>query len=381
MSKWCGINKMKTSIKIGEILDIPIRLHFTLLIIIGFIAWSIGGNVFEIAGLLGIDPSTISPGFQSYLIGFFAAVGLFASVFFHELAHSVTAMRMGVEIEEISLWIFGGISNMEEIPHEPNLEIKMSAVGPLTSIGIGAICSLIGMVTPPILSFIFLYLGFINFLLAGFNLIPAFPMDGGRILRALFVKRESYVSATNKAASVGKGFAIVLGILGIFIFSNVFFILIAFFIYIGASQEAKTTMVKEVLRDVNAKDIMSKNVITVSPDVTIQEFIDDAFVLQHTGFPVVENGEVLGIITLDDVKELDRDKLKDIKVKDVMEKDLIHFSPNDDVKKLWQKMVENDIGRFPILSEGDLVGIVTRTDIMRSYESLSEIEKYREKES
>ncbi len=366
---------MKTSIEIGKVSGIPVKLHITLLIVVGFIAWSIGTNVFELAELLGVDPVGISPGFQSYLIGIIMAIGLFVSVFIHEMAHSFTARGMGVEIEEISLWLFGGVSNMGEIPREPNSEIKLSIVGPLTSLGIGIICYSLGMISPSIISFVLVYLGIINFVLAGFNMIPAFPMDGGRILRAIFAKRESYVSATNKASSVGKVFAILIGIFGIFY--NFFLILIAFFIYIGASQEAESIMVKEVLRKIKAEEIMSEDVETVSPDISLQKFVDLALEIQHTGYPVVEDDEIVGIITLSDAKKVDQSRLSEATVEDVMEKDVIYFAPEETVDILWQKMMESDFGRFPIVSDGELVGIITRSDILRSFRRLRKIEEYK----
>lgn len=368
---------MKTSIKIGEISGIPVRLHVTLLIIVGFIAWSIGSNLFELANLLGIDPPGISPGFESYLTGIIMAVGLFVSVFLHEIAHSLIARGMGVQIKEISLWIFGGVSNMEEIPRDPDSEIKISVVGPLTSFGIGIICYAIGVISSSLvtLAFIFVYLGFINILLGIFNLIPAFPMDGGRILRASLAKRESYISATNKAASVGKVIALVMGIFGIFY--NFFLIIIAFFIYIGASQESQSIMVREVLEKVKVREVMSKKVKTVPPDMTIRELLNYSWEVQHTGFPVVEDEEITGIITLEDTKKIDQDEADEATVQDLMEKEVIYFKPEDVVYDAWKKMTENDVGRFPIVSDGKLVGIITRSDIIRSFRNLSQIETYR----
>lgn len=364
---------MKTSFKIGEISGIPIRLHLTLLIVVGYIAWSIGSNVFELAELLRIDPSAISPGFQSYIVGAIIAVGLFLSVLVHELAHSFMARSKGVEIEEISLWIFGGMASMSEIPHDPDTEIRISAVGPLTSLGIGAACFSVGILSPSIVSFVLKYLAFVNVLLAGFNSIPAFPMDGGRVLRAFFAKRESYISATDKAASIGKVFAVIFGIVGILVF-NIFFILIAIFIYIGAGQESQNMKVKETLRSVKAEDIMSSEVKTVSPEMTLREFVDRGLEVQHTGFPVTREGEVVGIITLGDVKEISQEKYLELKVKDVMEKDVVYFSPEDSASEVWQEMASKDVGRFPIISDGQLVGVVTRSDIVRAFRRLSEIE-------
>lgn len=220
---------MRTSFKIGRIYDIPVRLHFTLIFIVALIAWSVGSNVYLIAEMLGVPDPGLPMGWQSYMLGVLIAVGLFISVFIHEMAHSVVSIKSGFPVDEISLWLFGGVSKMDEMPTDPSTEIKISAVGPLSSMAIGATALVTGtLLTNDLLVFIFFYLSFINFFLAGFNLIPAFPMDGGRILRAFLAKRYSYVKATKSAAKIGKIFAVIFGIVGFFI--NIFLILIAFFI-------------------------------------------------------------------------------------------------------------------------------------------------------
>ncbi len=367
---------MKTSIKIGKVYGIPVKLHFTLIFVIAFIAWSIGANVFQIAELLGVDPTGISAGFESYALGVVLAVGLFVSVFIHEMAHSILSIKNGIKVEEITLWIFGGMSSMEEIPSDPNLEMKISAVGPLSSLGIGAVCFGIGyFIGITELIFIFKYLALINFILAGFNLIPAFPMDGGRILRSFLARRTSYVKATKIAAEVGKVFAIFFGILGIF--TNIFLILIAFFVYIGASQESQTVLLRETLHQVNIRDIMSDEVKTVSPNTNIREFLNMVMEHQHTGFPVLKDDRVVGIMTLQDAKKVPDERIDAVDVKDVMEKEVVCVNPGDDVSNIWETMIKKKVGRFPVLEDGKLIGIVTRSDIMHSFEILKNIERYR----
>ncbi|MFP4005754.1 MAG: site-2 protease family protein [Candidatus Hadarchaeia archaeon] len=362
---------METSLKIGEISGIPIKLHFTLLIIIGYITWSIGNNLFQLAEILGLSPPSVSPGLESYFVGIIIAIGLFTSVLLHELAHSLTARNMGVQIKEISLWIFGGMASMNEIPRDPNSEIKVGLMGPLASLATGGVLFSISIISGATISFILSYLAFINILLAGFNLIPAFPMDGGRILRATLAKRDTYISATKKAANIGKIFAILMGVAGIFI--NPFLLIIAIFVYIGADRESQSTIIQEVLSDVKAKDIMAKEVKTVPPDWTLQKFMKNVLDTKHTGFPVVENNKMIGIITLGDVREIPQKEWEGLRVKNVMEKDVISFSPQSRASELWQKMASENVGRFPILSNDNPLGMVTRTDIIRAFRRLSEI--------
>lgn len=368
---------MKTSVQIGKIYGIPIKLHFTLIFIVVLIAWSVGANVLLIAESLNIPPPDVDVGIQSYLLGIFIALGLFVSVFIHEMAHSVVSVKNGFEVDEISLWLFGGVSKMDEIPRDTDLEIKISAAGPLSSVALGLITFLGGvLLINDILIFFLFYLSFINIFLAGFNLIPAFPMDGGRILRALLAKKYSYVKATKKAANIGKAFAVIFGIVGLFI--NIFLILIAFFIYIAASQESRSVMIREILSDVPVREMMSKEVKTVDPDMSLKRFLEMVTEHQHTGFPVVsgDRKRIVGIITLSDSKDIPRSRISTTRVKEVMETDIICVSPDDDASKVWKTMLDKDLGRFPVLKNGTLVGIITRSDLMHSFEILTEVEKF-----
>ena len=367
---------MKTSIKIGEIKGIPVRLHITLIFAVGFIAWSIGANIFQIAELIGVESSAIQPGLESYILGTALAVGLFISVFVHEMAHSLTAMKNGIKIEEITLWIFGGVSNMEEIPKIPRLEIVISIVGPLTSFGIGIGSYVVGfLISNQFFVFLFTYLGFINLILGVFNMLPAFPLDGGRVLRAALATRSSYITATRNAANIGKVFAVGLGIFGLFF--NPFLILIAFFIFIGASQESQSVMVRETLQNVKVKDIMSTDVKTIYPDMKVEEFLEYLLTHQHTGYPVMDKGKIIGIMTLGDARKVDERRRDVVTVGEIMERDVKCLGVNQDVGEVWKEMIQREVGRFPVLYNDNLVGIITRLDLMRTFNVLTEIEKFR----
>ncbi len=366
---------MRMSFQMGKIYGIPIKIHFTLIFIVLLIAWSVGSHLYLIAELIGLSDLDISTGLYSYLLGIFVAIGLFISILIHELAHSIVSIKNGFEVEDISLWIFGGVSKIEEMPTDPNLEIKISAVGPLSSLGLALLLFLGGsFVVEDSLIFLFYYLSFLNFFLAGFNLIPAFPMDGGRILRALLSKRYSYIKATKTASTIGKAFAIIFALVGLFL--NVFLILIAFFIYMAASQESKRVVVEHALEGVQIKNIMTKEVKTIDQDTTLDGFIEKVTTNQHTGFPVVKNDKIVGIITFGDVKKVPAKDTYTKTVKDVMETDIVCLSPEDSASEAWKSMIKNDIGRFPILEDGELVGIVTRSDIIHSFEIQKEIQEY-----
>lgn len=358
--------KMKMSFRIGKIYGVPIRLHFTLIFIIALIAWSVGSNVLLLAETLGLPAPDIEVGLQSYLLGVVIAVGLFVSVLIHELAHSIVSIKSGFNVDEISLWLFGGVSKMEEIPKDPNLEIKISAVGPLSSIALGVLAFVGGtLAVNDILVFTLLYLSFINFFLAGFNLIPAFPMDGGRILRALLAKRFSYVKATTTAASIGKVFAVIFAVLGFFV--NIFLLLIAFFIYMAASQESQSAVVEHVLGRVSVRDVMTREVETIDPDSSLDDFLDMVKTHRHTGFPVTRDGAILGIISLKDAKEVPQHDIPVKRVSEVMKTDFVTLDPDQDANTAWKKMLNQGLGRFPVIENEKLVGIVTRSDIDKAF--------------
>lgn len=363
------------SFKVGKIYGVPIRLHFTLVFIVAIIAWSVGSNVLLLAETLGIPAPDIEIGVQSYLLGLVVAIGLFVSVLIHELAHSIVSIKNGVNVNEISLWIFGGVSQMEEIPKDPNLEIKISAVGPLSSLGV-ALAAFIGgvLAVNDVLVFTLLYLSFINLFLAGFNLIPAFPMDGGRILRALLAKRYSYVKATSRAASIGKFFAVLFAIVGFFV--NIFLILIAFFIYMAASQETQSAMVDYVLGNLSVRDVMSPDVETIEANKSVEEFLELVKTHRHTGFPVTRGNDVVGLISLKDAKEVPQSQIYTKDVGDVMKTDFITLDPGEDAATAWKKMLREGIGRFPVMENDRLIGIVTRSDIDRSFDIQKELKEY-----
>ncbi|MDD1705538.1 MAG: site-2 protease family protein, partial [Methanoregulaceae archaeon] len=280
---------MNGSLKIGTFYGIPIQLHWTFLIIIPLFAWIIGSQILLTTKLIGdifrvpIDTSLIAAGYMPYILGTVIALGLFGGVLIHELAHSILAKNKGIKINSITLLIFGGISSMEEETPDPKVELPMAAIGPLTSLAVGIVCIAImylaagaAAANPPVAGvfvFMFGYLGLLNVFLFGFNLLPAFPMDGGRVLRAFLARSMPLNRATRIAADVGKVFAVLFGILGIFLL-NPILILIAFFIYIGASQESTAMKYNFLLKDVTVSDIMAGNVRTISPDLPVRDVID-----------------------------------------------------------------------------------------------------------
>lgn len=361
---------MKTSIQIGRILGIPIRLHITFLLILPVFA----GAFAQIDPPLGL--SDITPPAVRYLLSTVATILLFASVLAHELMHSYVAMKGGTRINNITLLLFGGIASMEEIPKDPKSEFKMAIVGPLTSIALGAgffaLYLLMGLAANlSELSSLMFVMGSVNIILGLFNMIPAFPMDGGRVLRAYLAQHMPYVNATQKAAYVGKMLAILMAIIGLIPPAlNPWLVMIAFFIYIGASEEEQSTLVSITLEGIHVGDIMSTDVLSVNPNMGLKELADLMFTEKHLGYPVVDDGTLVGMITFTDVRNAPQEERGTLTVGDVMTRDLITISPEDEASKVLQLMSRNQIGRLIVTDNGNMMGIVSRTDLIRAIELL-----------
>jgi len=361
---------MNSSIQIGKIMGIPIKLHITFLLILPVFGYIFANNP------PGSGFSDVSPLLLRYVLGLSVAVLLFACVLLHELGHSYVAKKHGTKIQGITLFLFGGVSSLEDIPRNPKVEFKMALAGPSISLLIGSVLIIFYEflkidipVSDPYLRLVWL-IGYINIVLFIFNLIPAFPMDGGRVLRAILAGRMSYIKATNIAANVGKMFAIFMGIFGLIIPGGLWFILIAFFIYIGASEEEKSTQVSVSLEGIKIKEIMTRDVKTVSSGMSVEELVDFMFRFKHMGYPVVEGSQIRGIVTFTDVQQVPREERKNVRISDIMTREIISLKEDDDAVKALKLMTMNNIGRIIILQNKEMTGIVSRTDILRSVQLL-----------
>ncbi|ELZ73963.1 CBS domain-containing protein [Haloferax sp. Atlit-10N] len=364
-------------IRIGSAFGIPIKLDLTFLIVLPLFAWLIGSDVTNLAlvvnDLFGsnIDGVAISAGSMQWILGSAAAIGLFAGVLLHEFGHSLVAMRYGYEIESITLWLFGGVARFKEIPEDWKQEFTIAVAGPLVSVAIGVV-SYAGFLLLPEsqapAQFVLGYLALVNVSLAVFNMLPGFPMDGGRVLRALLARNRPHAKATQMAAEVGKVFAFLLGLFGLFF--NLFLVALAFFIYMGASGEAQQTVLKATFQDVVVRDIMTsrENLDVVDERTSVAELLERMFVERHTGYPVLRNGNLVGMVTLDDargVKEVERDAFR---VDDIMSDELTTITPDADAMDAIALMQERGVGRLPVVDEtGDLVGLVSRSDLVTAF--------------
>lgn len=369
---------MDGSFRIGRLFGIPILIHYTFILVIPLFAWIIGSQIADTADMIReifqvpVNITLISSGYFPYLLGIIVALGLFGGVLVHELAHSLVARTKGIRINSITLMIFGGIASMEEGVPDPKAELPMALVGPIASLIVGLVCSGMVYAVPALIRnpavagawiFIFGYLGVLNIILCAFNLLPAFPMDGGRVLRAWLATRMPLHRATKIAADIGKGFAIVFGIIGLF--SNPFLILIALFIYIGASSESTAVKYSFLLQNVTVGDMMSSPVTTVSPTLPVRDVITMMYTSKHLGFPVVERDTLIGMVTLADVNRTSSIDREAMQVRDIMTRDPVTLPPSAPVIEALKIMSARNFGRIPVVQDGKILGIVTRTDIIK----------------
>jgi Zn-dependent protease len=369
---------MSASIKIGRIFGIPIYLHLTFLLILPlFVLLFSAPDSNKVLGFeLSFGALDTQP-WVRYVFGTIGAVLFFVAILVHELAHSYLAQRYGVKIKGITLMIFGGVSSMEEMPRKPGQEWRMAFAGPLSSLAIGVGSYLVMLVLEVfqpgsvLLEGMIILVGlmaFYNIVLAGFNLIPAFPMDGGRLLRAYFATRMSYLEATRRAARIGRYFAIAMGVFGIFY--NFFFILIALFVYIGATEEEQSTTITESLHGVQVRNLMSQQVQVVNPEMPVPQLHDLMLRTGYMGFPVVDQA-LVGIVTLSDTHKVSKDAYAHARVRDIMTKSVVTVPPEMDAAKALYLMSERRLGRLVVTEGSQIVGIVTRKDFLRAIDMAS----------
>ncbi|KQM11258.1 hypothetical protein AOA80_09505 [Methanomassiliicoccales archaeon RumEn M1] len=365
---------MRSSIRLGTVKGLPIKIHVSFLFILPFFGLIFGFTF--VPDLFGfrIGFGDLPIGWPEKLgLGLTAAVLFFAAVLLHELAHSMVALRRGYRISGITLFIFGGATEIEKQPKGAVGEGLMAFVGPATSLIIGLVLlpfwlllrgsTDLGMT---IVAIMFSMMSFYNILLAGFNIIPAFPMDGGRVLRSFLAKRMGFIPATRTAVAVGKVIAVGMAIFGFFF--NIWLILIALFIYLGAKEEERSTLVGQALEGVSVGSIMTREVSALPPTATVRELLDRIMAEKHMGYPVMEGDRVVGIVTLQDAQGVPASRHYDVEVGSIMSRDVISVTPETPAEDAIQLMARERVGRLLVMENDRLVGIVSRSDVIRTLE-------------
>lgn len=364
--------------RLFRIFGFDVKLNLTWLLLALLITWTLA------AGLFPFDYPGLAQ--QTYWwMGIAGAVGILFSIVFHELSHSLVARHFGLPIKGITLFIFGGVAEMEEEPDSPKVEFLMAIAGPLASLLLGGIflqfehlaasqawhTAVIGVSH---------YLGILNLILAAFNLVPAFPLDGGRILRAaLWQWKKNLRQATRVASRFGSGFGLVLMIFGVFAFLQGIFIggmwwfLIGAFLRAAASASYRQVFVREMLSDKPVRRFMTSNPVTVPPSITIEELLENYVYRYHFKmFPVVDDSKLLGCVTTRDIRDMEKRQRKQKTVGDLLAPCSPEntVSPETDAAKLLAAITKPDAGsRFMVVEDAQLVGIISLKDL-REYISL-----------
>jgi len=360
---------MKSSFRLFRIAGIDIGIHYTWIFALALISWSLAQGFF---------PQQY-PGWNTlsyWITGLIAALSLFVSVLLHELAHSLVARARGMSVNSITLFLFGGVSNLQEEPEKPKIEFAMAIVGPLTSLALaGIFWGLTYTVGNKESQFaaVLSYLTIVNLVVAIFNLIPGFPLDGGRVLRSIIWGTTKNLSkATNIAATAGIVFGWVLIAFGLFqllagnFLGGLWIAFIGWFLSSSADANRKEITIREHLSGIKVKDVMNLNPETISPDISVEVVVWDIFRKHHgRAVPVCQNGKLVGIVTITDVKELSRDKWAETTVGKIMtQKPLYTVSPDDSLQAAMELIARHDINQVLINSQGECAGLISRADII-----------------
>lgn len=361
---------------LGKLFGIQVRLHYTWFIIFFLVTFSL------------VIPNWTQP--LSWLIGIIASLLLFASVLAHELAHSLVGRANGIPVKSITLFIFGGVAQMGKEATKASAELKMAAAGPACSLVIGTLFGLIWLFTNDIASSVAEmagWLAFINVALAAFNLIPGFPMDGGRVFRALMWRFSgNYQRSTQIATRTGQGVAyafILGGILIVFLhpfglswLSGLWIAFIGWFLQGAASTSYRQMQWREALHGLTASQMMTTDYLTVPPDITVKELVQEYVMPKgHHLFLVTEDEKLKGILTLQNIKSVPRQKWDTTRLEKIMvpASRLKVASPEQDGLSVAEEMDENEINQMPVASKGRLIGLVTRDNLMRFLRTRAEL--------
>ena len=363
---------MNGNLTIGRFGGVELRLNWSLLAVVALIVWSLSDGVF---------PSQ-NPGLShnTYLgMAFVASLLFLASIALHELGHSWVARREGIEVDSITLWLFGGVSQLNGRFKSPGVEFRVAASGPLVSIGLGLLFVLIAIAgAPSAVDGVAAWLGYINLILAAFNLLPAAPLDGGRVLHALLWRAKGdFAWATRVASEVGQAFAYLFIALGLAMFvfegsfSGAWLAFIGWFLLQGARAEARYVATEQALGGLRVRDLMVRHPVTVDADSTIGRFMDDvAGSHRFTTYPVLDGDRPVGLLAFASVAAVPRSDWDSRSVRDTM-------FPLDDVPLLTEDELAVDAlqelsaptgNRALVVDDGHLAGLLSITDIARALE-------------
>lgn len=382
---------LRTGFGIGRAFGVELRVDWSLLIIFALIAVNLGAGVF----------AAWHPEWNAgtrWGLALVASVLFFASVLVHELSHAVVAQMWGLEVRRITLFLFGGLAQLDGEPESPTAELTMAIVGPVTSLVIGIVATVWGMALAgqsfhtslliadldaqqaalaslsPFATML-LWLGPINVILAVFNMIPGFPLDGGRVLRAiLWTFTRDLTRATRWASGVGRAFAWVLMALGVMSFfggafgQGIWLLLIGWFLNNAARASYEQLLVRSALTDVSVSRVMRATLDRVPTTLTVEELVRDHIMAgDQQAFPVEDDGALRGLVCFDDVRRVPQARWGEVTVREIMTPlaSLTSLPPTATAEEALDALAKRDVDQVPILSGDHLLGLVRRRDLMR----------------
>lgn len=348
---------MRWSLKIATVAGIGIFVHWTFVLIVAWIAYIYAAQAGRASA--AID-------------GVIFVLAVFACIVAHELGHALTARRFGIGTRNITLLPIGGVARLERMPEEPMQELLVAVGGPIVTAVLAAVFALIAvplhgeaslLMLDPIESPLLVRLAWVNGFLLAFNLLPAFPMDGGRVLRALLHTSMDYARATRVAGIIGQAMAVLFGLFGLFI-ANFILVIIAIFVFLGAQAEVNAAQMKFLTSGVAVREAMVTAFRTLSPGATLKEAVALLLAGEQQDFPVVENGSVIGVLTRSDLlKRVATDGVTDRQVGEIMNRGCKPANDDEMLERAFGRMRENGYPVLPVLRDGELVGILTLENI------------------
>lgn len=367
------------SIRIGRLAGIPIGVQPLWLVIVALITWSLGATYYP------DQAPGIAPG-AAYALGLLSALLLFASILLHELGHAVVARRHGVEIEEIDLWLLGGVARMSGYPKHALDELRFALAGPAVTLAIalffGAIAVALPASAPDWLQAVVSYQAVINAVILVFNLLPAFPLDGGRVARALiWWRRDNLSSATATAAMIGRGLGYGMIGLGVFgfaagAFGGLWFALIGFFVIVAAKAEENGLRVRIALSGRAAGRLMTCPAVTIPAETTVAEAVNTYFLdTKHPAFPVVDGGRfggrLVGLVDTTAVQRVPSQRRETTTVGEIAVDDpTLVIKEDQDVAEMLERPAFVRVGRAVVLAADGRIGVLSITDVNRVLRAL-----------
>jgi Zn-dependent protease len=350
-----GENQMRSSVRIGTFADIKVYIHSSfalLLLFLGFLFWRKGN------------------GFYSILEGMLFILALFGCVLLHEFGHALTAKKYGIKTKDIVLLPIGGVARLERMPEKPLQELWVALAGPMVNLVIAFILMVglrasqtlepLQILTVTIGPFVERVMS-ANIFLALFNMLPSFPMDGGRVLRALLALRLDYARATHYATTLGQGMAILFGILGFFV--NPMLLLIAIFVWFGAAQEATLAKMKSSMDHITVKDATVTQFATLRPSDPLKRAVDLTLATAQKDFPVVENGEIKGMVVQNALFESLQTRDEQTPVSEIMVNDFLSADDFDMLETAFLKLKSCNCQTLPVIRNGLLIGLLTMDNV------------------